>query len=129
MTRAVSWDGMEVSWDEIKKLLTCGDPSDFDRFMVVAILRDWYGCASTIVVSLNGSPPHAIAVMRGDVHDPEKSDKVRIFIMKVLDYVGGDLKVCKTVQGEFFISLNELKKRKDVVLTTTQEWLGCPWHE
>ena len=124
MTRAVSWDGMEVSWDEIKKLLTCGDPSDFDRVMVVAILRDWYGCASTIVVSLNGSPPHAIAVMRALVFDPDRDDKVRIDIMKVLDYVGGDLKVCKTVQGEFFISLKELKKRKDVVLTTTQEWLG-----
>ena len=124
MTRALDWDGMEVSWDEIKKLLTCGETSDFDRIMVVAILRDWYGCASTIVVSLNGSPPHAIAIMRGLDFDPDKDDKAYIDIMKVLDYVGGDLKICKTVYGRFTVSIDELRKRDDVVITVSPKWLG-----
>ena len=124
MTRAVSWDGREVSWNEIKKLLTCGSQSDFGRQMVVAILRDWYGNACTIVVSLNGSPPHAIAIMRGLYFDPEKDGKAYIDVMKVLDYVGGDLKICKTVYGRFTVSLKELRKRDDVVITVSPKWLG-----
>ena len=119
MTRPISWHGKRASWDEIKKLLVCGHIGDFERDMVVAILRDDYGAAHTIVVSINGSPPHAIAIMRGLSFDPERDDEVRIRYMTILDYIDADLKICKIVRGWFTVSLNELKQRKDVILTIT----------
>ena len=124
MTRALDWDGREVSWDEIKKLLVnaCGGcPGEELREMIVAILRDWYGRACTIVVSLNGSPPHAVAIMRGLDFDPEKDDKVYIDFMKVLDAY---LNVYRTVRGRFVVSLKELKQRKDSIITVSPKWLG-----
>lgn len=124
MVKTISWDGRRVSWDEIKKLLVdaCGDcPGEESREMIVAILRDWYGRACTIVVSLNGSPPHAIAIMRGLDFDPDRDDMIRIDVMKVLD---ADLKVYMTVHGEFTVSLKELKKMKDAIITVSPKWLG-----
>ena len=123
MTRPLDWDGRVVSWDEIKKLLVdaCGGcpQSEWDREMVVAILRDWYGKACTIVVSLNGSPPHAIAILRGLDFDPEKDDKVYIDFMKVLD---AHLDVYRTVRGRFVVSFKELKQRKDTIITVSPKW-------
>ena len=125
MTRALDWDGREVSWDEIKRLLIenyVHDQAEIEKRakdwkMFVAFLRDKLGYVSTIVVSLENSIRIApIAILRNYYgFDPDRDDVVPIDVMTVLD----DELVNQAFVLSFFVSIKELKQRNDAILTIT----------
>ena len=85
--------------------------------MIVTIVRDAYGSSGTILVSLEGSPPKAYAILySGGVgfFDPDNDDEVTIGGIMLLSCC---LEKHRLLRGSFTVSLNELKQRKDIILT------------
>jgi len=115
----------EEGWDLIKEMMAKAYVRDrwrrqLFRRLVVSFLRDYNGEYGTIVLTLEGSPPKAYAIitaLEGDGHRSELIEVGPILILRP------DLSVYKRIRtyGDLyhklrFLSLNALLKREDVVL-------------
>jgi len=129
-------------WDYIKYLMAkmyCGgdescEPDMEERNLVVAFLQDWHGNYSTIVLTLDGSPPKAYTIICADEFNPEKDDTIVILGLLVC---ATNLKPCRRYDeftidfkkhGLTSLSIRELLSRKDVIvmnkLTREEEVAG-----
>ena len=123
------WCWGKASWNKIKRLLLevytevyTNDKSKIEeemksRKLFVSLLRDKFGYVSTIIASLeNDFMAYPVAILKSYYGiDPDKEDVVPIDVMTILD----DELVNRVFVFSFFVSIKELRKRSDVVLTIT----------
>ena len=107
-----------LTWDEIRELLNKMDGSAVGRTMIVTIIRDTYIDGGTILVSIEGSPPRAYALLCNSGTGSFDPDKDEVVITRILLLSCCFLKR-RLLRGPFTVSLNELKQRKDAIVSVT----------
>ena len=115
-----------INWDDIKHLMAkahCGKDygmcykDDLERTMVIAFMRDYVGDYSTILITLDGSPPKAYTIIMAiTFFNPCKDDKIYFQTIKIF---GAGLHHYRTIDVLDFkvqptLSFRELFAREDV---------------
>ena len=108
-----------LTWDEIRGMLDRMDSSAAGRAMIVTIIRDAYIGSGTIIASIEGSPPRAYAILYSGgtgSFDPDKGGDVVIGGILLLSCC---FEKRRLLRGPFIISLSELRRRRDIIVSVT----------